>query len=56
MLKKMQNNLLDENYKDRLNNYFNPYNFNFDGNVNKVNNDISCMKTKSHINRKRVNK
>ena len=45
--------ILNDNYKDRMNNYFNPYEYNFESNLkNKENSDITNQKSKSHNNRR----
>ena len=55
MLKNKQINIFNETYKERLFNYFNPYTFNLEGNK-VINNDLISMKTKSHQDRKKINK
>ena len=48
--------ILNDSYKDRMFNYFNPYEYNFDYNKNIVNYDKELLKSKSHFDRKRLKK
>ena len=54
MLKNKQINIFNESYKERLQNYFNPYLFSLEG--LKEDKDILNMKTKSHNERKKRDK
>lgn len=45
--------ILNDSYKDRMFNYFNPYEYNFESNLkNEQNSDILAQKSKSHTERK----
>ncbi len=47
---------LNENFRERMINYFNPYEYNFESNnKDKGNSDLNKMKSKDHLNRK-INK
>lgn len=51
------NNILTDNYKDRLFNYFNPYEYNFESDIrDKENTDITYQKSKSHSTRNNTQK
>ncbi len=54
MLKNKQINIFNESYKERLQNYFNPYLFNLEG--LKEYKDTLNVRTKSHNERKKINK
>ena len=44
---------LDDSYINRMNNYFNPYEYNIESNIkDNINSDIKASKSKSHIDRK----
>ena len=46
-------NFLEEDYKSRITNYFNPYGYDLEGSKNnEVSSDKLAMKTKNHENRK----
>lgn len=48
---------LNEGYKNRMSNYFNPYEYNFESNLkDKENNDKVAMKSNSHEIRKNLKK
>lgn len=50
-------NLLDEDYKGRLHNFFNPYEYNFESNLkDQENTDITHQKSKSHSDRNSIKK
>jgi len=43
----------DNSYRNRMNSYFNPYEYNFESVIkNNINMDECMMKSKSHIERK----
>ena len=47
--------LLNDNNRERMNNYFNPYEYNFESNnKDEINSDITCQKSKSHNERKQI--
>jgi len=46
-------NILNDSFKERMNSYFNPYEYDFDFINNAFNSDIIAMKSKSHNERKR---
>ena len=49
-------NILDDSFKNRMNTYFNPYEFNLDSNLKmELNMDKNLFKSKSH-NRKNLKK
>ena len=49
-------NILDDSFKNRMNSYFNPYEFNLDSNLKmELNMDKNLFKSKSH-NRKNLKK
>ena len=49
--------ILNECFKVRMNNYFNPYEYNFESNIkDNENSDITSQKSKSHIERKQIKK
>ena len=49
--------LLNSNYKNVMNNYFNPYEYNFESNLkDKENSDVIYQKSKSHNDRKVIRK
>ena len=51
------NDILDDSFKNKMNSFFNPYEYNFESNIkNEVNMDINLLKTKSHIDRKQTKK
>jgi len=49
--------VLSENYREKIQGYFNPYEYNIESNLkDKVNSDIICQKSKSHTDRKIMKK
>lgn len=49
--------ILNESFRVRMNNYFNPYEYNFESNIkDNENNDVTSQKSKSHIERKQIKK
>jgi len=45
--------ILNDNYRERMHNYFNPYEYNFESNLkDKINSDKLLKKSKSHVERK----
>jgi len=45
--------ILNDNYRERMHNYFNPYEYNFESNLkDKINSDKLLQKSKSHVERK----
>ena len=51
------NDILDDSFKNRMNSYFNPYEYNWDSNIkNNINYDLQVMKSKNHNNRKKIKK
>jgi len=45
--------ILNDNYRERMHNYFNPYEYNFESNLkDKINSDKLLQKSKSHVDRK----
>ena len=49
--------ILNESFIVRMNNYFNPYEYNFESNIkDNENSDITSQKSKSHIERKQIKK
>lgn len=49
--------ILNENFRVRMNNYFNPYEYNFESNLkDKENSDVINQKSKSHFDRKALKK
>ena len=49
--------ILNNAFTNRMNSYFNPYEYNLEStNKNNINSDISSMKSKSHLERKRIKK
>lgn len=51
------NNIINDTYKDRMFNYFNPYGYNFESNLkDRINTDISSQKSKSHHDRNSMKK
>ena len=49
--------ILNDNYKNRMNSYFNPYEYNIESNErDAINQDKLAMKSKSHIIRKNKQK
>lgn len=45
--------ILNDNYKNRMNNLFNPYEYNFESNLKDTeNSDIKLQKSQSHSNRR----
>lgn len=49
--------ILNDNYRERMHNYFNPYEYNFESNLkDKENSDVTLQKSKSHESRKKIKK
>lgn len=49
--------ILNNDFANRMNSYFNPYEYNLEGNMkNNINSDLMSMKSKSHIEKKRIKK
>ena len=47
--------IMDNNYINRMNSYFNPYEYNLESNLkNEINSDLISMKSKEHIERKQI--
>ncbi len=58
MLKNKQiykgSDFLNNNFKERMNNYFNPYEYNFESNLKEYKNLEYNFKSKSHEIRKKI--
>ena len=54
----MLKNKINDNksYKERMLNYFNPYEYRCDIVKDEFKNDLDSAKSKSHVNRKKMNK
>ena len=51
------NNILNETYRNRIFNYFNPYGYNLESNLkDRENTDITYQKSRSHTNRNNIKK
>lgn len=49
--------ITDDNYISRMNNYFNPYEYNFESNNKNIrNNDLNNLKSKLHSERNKRKK
>ena len=49
--------ITDNSFKNRMNSYFNPYEYNFESTLkNNTNMDKVVMKSKSHLDRKQIKK
>ena len=49
--------IVNDNFINRMNSYFNPYEYNLDSNLkNNINNDLISMKSKSHSERNKIKK
>ena len=49
--------ILNENNREKLFNYFNPYEYNFESNLKDMSNsDTNALKSKSHYDRKTMKK
>jgi len=49
--------ILNNNYRNIMNNYFNPYEYNFESNLkDKENSDVKLQKSQSHNDRKTLKK
>jgi len=49
------NDILNDSFRNRMNSYFNPYEYNLESNIkNNINMDLYVMKTKNHIDRKKL--
>ena len=49
--------ILNECFVNRMNSYFNPYEYNLESNIkNNLNNDLVSMKSKSHNERNKIKK
>lgn len=47
--------ILDDSFRNRMNSYFNPYEYNFDSNIkNNINSDLVVMKSKNHNDRRKT--
>lgn len=47
--------ILNDNYRNRMNSYFNPYEYNIESNLKNNNNmDLFAMRTKNHTDRKKL--
>ena len=50
-------NILDNSFKERMNNFFNPYEYKLESDLkDRKNHDLECMKTKNHEERKQLKK
>ena len=50
-------NILDSSFRNAMNNYFNPYEYNFESIIkDKKNTDVTNQKSQSHLERKNKKK